>query len=70
MAQLLSAAGTIVSAIIGAAAAAIVVFAIVLQRIRKKQGKGGCGCDCSSCCGGCSQYKREEKKDEPQKKGE
>ena len=49
--NLLSAAGTAVSAVIGVLAAGIVAFTLVRHYVRKKQGKGGCGCDCSSCCG-------------------
>ena len=46
------------------AACAIVLGVIVTSVIRKKQGKPGCGCDCSGCagCAGCSAH-RPEKKD-------
>lgn len=52
--NLLSAAGTIVSVVIGVLAAGFVVFMLVWHYVRKKQGKGGCGCDCAGCPGGCS----------------
>ncbi len=65
MLQLLSAAGTAISVVIGIAAVGIVVFAVVYHAVRKKQGKGGCDCGCSDCsachmCGGAKE--REEKK--------
>ena len=41
--NLLSAAGTIVSVVIGVLAAGFVVFMLVWHYVRKKQGKGGCG---------------------------
>ena len=64
MLQLLSAAGTAISVVIGIAAAGIVVFAVVYHAVRKKQGKGGCDCGCSDCtaCHMCSAAKREENK--------
>ena len=52
MLQLLaSAVGTVVSVLIGVAAVGIVVAVVVLHAVRKKQGKGGCDCDCSGCPG-------------------
>ncbi len=46
-------------------AAAFVIGVVIWQIIRKKQGKGGCDCGCSSCTGNCSKCKpkpKEEKK--------
>ena len=63
--NLLSAAGTIVSVVIGVLAAGFVVFMLVWHYVRKKQGKTGCGCDCPGCPGHCSSRppkKEEEKK--------
>ena len=62
---LLSAAGTVISVIIAVVAVGIVVMALVLHFVRKKQGKTGCGCDCSGCAG-CTACRPEksEKKDE------
>ena len=64
MLQLLSAAGTAISVVIGIAAAGIVVFAVVYHAVRRKQGKGGCDCGCSDCsaCHMCGTAKREENK--------
>ena len=59
--NLLSAAGTIVSAVIGVLAAGIVVFTVVRQYVCKKQGKGGCDCGCAGCSG-CSACAAREKK--------
>ena len=50
---LLSATGTIVTIAVGVAAVGIVIFSVIWHFVRKKQGKTGCGCDCSGC-GGCS----------------
>lgn len=61
--DLLSAAGTVVSVIIGVLAVGIVVFAVVYHYIRKKQGKGGCDCGCSGCSGCCSSRSPKEKGD-------
>ena len=64
MLQLLSAAGTAISVVIGIAAAGIVVFAVVYHAVRKKQGKGGCDCGCAGCSAFhmCGAAKREENK--------
>ena len=43
--MLLSAVGTVVSVLVAVAAVAVVVLTVVLHAVRKKQGKGGCGCD-------------------------
>lgn len=63
--NLLSAAGTIVSVVIGVLAVGIVVFAVVYHYVRKKQSKGGCDCGCSGCsgcCSSCAPKKKEDKK--------
>ena len=63
--NLLSAAGTIVSVVIGVLAAGFVVFMLVWHYVRKTQGKGGCGCGCSGCsgcCSSCAPKKKEDKK--------
>ncbi len=63
--NLLSAAGTIVSVVIGVLAAGFVVFMLVWHYVRKKQGKGGCDCGCSGCsgcCSSCAPKKKEDKK--------
>ena len=52
--MLLSAVGTVVSVLVAVAAVAVVVLTVVLHAVRKKQGKGGCGCDCAGCPSGCS----------------
>ncbi len=48
------------------AACLIVVGVIVSGIVRKKQGKSGCDCGCSSCsgCAGCSSRKPAAKKGE------
>lgn len=60
--NLLSAAGTIVSVVIGVLAAGFVVFMLVWHYVRKRQGKGGCDCGCSGCSGCSSCAARESKK--------
>lgn len=62
--NLLSAAGTIVSVVIGVLAVGIVVFTLVWHYVRKKQGKGGCGCGCSGCTGCSSCVPKKKKPDE------
>lgn len=62
--NLLSAAGTIVSVIIGVLAAGFVIFMLVWHYVRKKQGKGGCGCGCSGCSGCSSCVPKKKKPDE------
>lgn len=64
--NLLSAAGTIVSVVIGVLAAGFVVFMLVWHYVRKKQGKGGCGCGCSGCSG-CSSCAPKKKKPDEEK---
>ena len=64
MLQLLSDAGTAISVVIGIAATGIVVFAVVYHAVRKKQGKGGCGCGCSGCSGCSSCVPKKKKPDE------
>lgn len=60
---LLSATGTIVTIAVGVAAVGIVVFSVIWHFVRKKQGKTGCGCDCSGC-NGCSACRPKEKKEQ------
>ena len=62
---ILSVAGTVISVAVGVIAAGIVAAAVALHFVRKKQGKTGCGCDCSGCAGCCSCHaqKNEEKPD-------
>ncbi len=60
---LLSATGTIVTIAVGVAAVGIVVFSVIWHFVRKKQGKTGCGCDCSGCSG-CSACRPKEKKEQ------
>ena len=60
---LLSATGTIVTIAVGVAAVGIVIFSVIWHFVRKKQGKTGCGCDCSGC-GGCSACRPKEKKEQ------
>ena len=45
-------------------AVAFVAGVVILQIIRKKQGKGGCDCGCSHCTGNCPacKPKREQEK--------
>ena len=62
--NLLSAAGTIVSVVIGVLAAGFVIFMLVWHYVRKKQGKGGCGCGCSGCSGCSSCVPKKKKSDE------
>ena len=50
-----------------AAAALFVVGVAVFTFIRKKQGKGGCGCDCAHCSG-CTACDRGDEKGKEQKK--
>ena len=42
-------------------AAGAVAAVVILHFVRKKQGKGGCGCDCAHCGGCCHLHKKEEK---------
>ncbi len=69
LANLLSAAGTAVSVIVGVVAVGIVVFAIVDRILQKKRGKGGCDCGCSGCtgCTGCTSRPPEAKTKEQKK---
>ena len=60
---LLSATGTIVTIAVGVAAVGIVIFSVIWHFVRKKQGKTGCGCDCSGCSG-CSACRPKEKKEQ------
>ena len=60
---LLSATGTIVTIAVGVAAVGIVGFSVIWHFVRKKQGKTGCGCDCSGCSG-CSACRPKEKKEQ------
>lgn len=39
----------------------IFIVTILTAIIRKKKGKTSCGCDCSSCYGGCSGCKAKNK---------
>ncbi len=48
---------TAVEIIVICVAAAFVLGVIVRAIVRKKQGKGSCGCDCSRCSG-CSSKKK------------
>ena len=49
--MLASAVGTVVSVLVAVLAVGIVIAVVVLHAVRKKQGKGGCDCDCSGCPG-------------------
>lgn len=64
MAWNLLSAGAVVSAVIGVLAAGFVVFTLVLHFVRKKQGKGGCGCGCAGCTGCSSCPPKRKKQDE------
>ncbi len=52
---------TAIEIIVIALAAAFVVGVIILSIVRKKQGKGSCGCDCANCQG-CSATRKQPKK--------
>lgn len=59
--NLLFVAGTVISVIVGVVAVGIVVSAIALHYVRKKQGKTGCGCDCAGCSACCACRPKEKK---------
>ncbi len=50
-----------VDVIIISLAVLVVAGVIGLSIWRKKQGKTGCGCDCSSCHGACKKPDKKEK---------
>lgn len=62
----------IVTVLVGVIAVAVVVATIVWHILRKKQGKTGCGCDCSGCagCSSCVSRKTKETKKDKNKKSE
>ena len=53
--------------LISVCAAALVVFTVVFNAVRKKKGKSPCGCDCSArnggACGGCPKGLEKESND-------
>ena len=70
---LLSATGTVVSVLIGAAAIALVGFSVGYSIWRRRHGKGCCGCDGCSCACHCSAREKDGAKrrdDKTQKQDE
>lgn len=59
--SLCSAAGAVLSVAIAVLAAGAFAAVVILHFVRKKQGKGGCGCDCAHCGGCCHLHKKEDK---------